>query len=479
MVMRFKHSHPINILEYTTKYLALLLLPLFRALFYSGWDLKTWLDGAWFDILIVCSILLLGILAWSKYVYYLADNGIYIKKGIIIIKKRYIPYNKLSMVSLVEPYYLMPFRAVRVRADTDGGTPHSPDFQITIRKSAITDLKAKISAPFTKGTEIKRVYKPKNFYIAVLSFIVSSSLGGVLLISTFISGTGKVLGKEVENIFVGKITEISNKLAFGIPPLAAYIAIVIIGGWAVSFIINLVKHLRFNVTRQGGSLRIKGGLVSRREYLVTVKRINLVEFRQGLLTKIVRLYTALIHCNGYGKGKNELAVLMPAGSRRDVLQNIKLLLPEIPICIPTVRPKIRFLSRFMIPPLTYCGITLLLGIVSTFIFPNLEDVLLFLMIMVLIPCLWYLGVKIISYKHTGVGLSDEVYTFCYTYGYRIKTVAVPARRIIKLTIKRSIFQVMSGCCDLVILTYSEGKKRHVVPNLPFGEAQRIMGLISE
>ena len=34
-------------------------------------------------------------------------------------------------------------------------------------------------------------YLPRNFYIAVLSFVASNTLTGVLFISTFISGAGK------------------------------------------------------------------------------------------------------------------------------------------------------------------------------------------------------------------------------------------------------------------------------------------------
>lgn len=474
--MKYKHSHPINIFEQTSKFLVLLVFPVLRALFYSGWNFSGWLSGAWFDILIIIVIILMGILGWYKYIYNLSDEGLYIQKGIVIVKKRFIPYRKLSMVSVVEPFYLMPFCAVRITADTDGGNSRSSDFKITIKKSEVAEFKSRVQAPFTNPNDIKRVYKPQNLYIAILSLVVSNSLAGAVLVSTFISGMGKVLGQEAESLLVGKLTELAQKLAFGLPPIAAYTALVVLGGWAISFLINLVHHLRFCVTRKGNNLNINGGLITRREYLVTVKRVNLIELRQSVLTKLVGLYTALIHCSGYGKGKDEHSVLMPAGSRRDILQNIRLILPEMAVEKPTVRPKIKFLSRFMIPPLTAIGITLAVWLLSYYLFPLLRDVVFFIFIMALITSMWYLAVKIIAFLHTGVAQSDEAYTFCYTYAFSIKTVSVAKRRIIKLTVRRSFFQVMSGCCDLVVLTYSEGTKRHVIPNLPYDEATRIMKL---
>lgn len=472
--MKFKRSHAINILEHTSKFLVLLVFPIIRALFITNIGFYAWLEGAWFDIFIIMIIVALGFLAWYRYLYCLTDDGIYIKKGIIIVKNRYIPYGKLSVLSIEKPFYLIPLHAVRIHADTDGGLPTTPDFAITIYRSELEGFRQKVTAPIINDGEIKRVYLPKNFYIAILSFIVSNTLTGVLFVSTFISGIGNVLGNEVEEQMKGQLTVIAQKYAFGIPPMAAILAIVILGGWAVSFILNLIRHLRFSVTRQSGSLYIKSGLVTRREYLLTVKRINLIELRQTFFTKLFGFYSAFIHCNGYGKRKDELSILMPAGERYDLQQNVKMLLPEIPICKPTIRPRKKYLSRFLVPPISWV-LSVLAGWLLLFYFcPQFSEIVFFIGIMAEIPCVWYLLVKILSYFHTGVGFSEDVYTFNYTYGYRIKTIAVPKERIIRLTVRRSFFQLMSGCCDLVILTYSEGRKRHVVPNLNYEEAKKMM-----
>lgn len=474
---KYKHSHAINILEHTTKFLVLLVFPLARALFVSLTSKNgfyNWLQGAWFDITVIAVIFLLGLFAWYKYVYYLSDSGIYIRQGIMLPKYRYIPYRKLSVVTIERTFYLIPFRAVRVRADTDGGSPTNPDFSITMYKKDVEDFIRLTKAPFVNYGDLKRVYMPKNMNIAILSFITSNSLTGVLFAYAFISGTGKVIGGEFESSMMQQLTSFASELAKGIPPVAAMLGFVLLGGWLLSFLINLVRHLRFFVARQSGSLQIQGGVVTRREYLIAVKRINLIEMRQTLLTKLFGFYTVFIHSNGYGKKKDELSVLMPSGEGYDLARNLELLLPEIPVCRPTVRPRIRYLSRFLIPPISWIGGVIVGWFVAYWIFDAFSDVIVYFGIMAVIPCVWYLVVKLVSYFHTGVGISDSAYTFCYTYGYRIKTVAVPKKRVVKLTIRRSLFQVMAGCCDLVILTYSEGKKRHVVPNVNFEEAKQIM-----
>lgn len=416
----------------------------------------------------------LGIWAWYKYVYYLDDNGIYIRKGVILPQYRYINYKKLSVVAVERPFYLLPFRAVRISADTDGGSPTVPDFSVTVYKRQVEDFVRRAKTPFVNYSDLKRVYLPKNIHIAILSFITSNSITGVIFAYAFISGTGKVLGGEFESQMMQQLTTLASVLAKGIPPVAAILGFVILGGWLLSFLLNLIRHLRFCVTRQSGSLQIQSGIFTRREYVISVKRINLIELRQTLITKLFGFYTAFIHANGYGKRKDELSVLMPAGEGYDLTRNLDLLLPEIPVSKPTMRPHIRYLSRFLIPPLSWIGGILAGWYIIYRLVPSFADIIVYFGIMAVIPAFWYLCVKIISYFHTGVGESREAYTLSYTYAYRIKTIAVPKKRIVKLTVRRSLFQVMSGCCDLVILTFSEGTKRHVVPNLNFEEAKKMM-----
>lgn len=477
---RYSHAHPINILEQTSRFLALLLFPLLRALlaiFLSGGDLYRWLQGAWFDICIVLLILGMGFVGWFRCVYRVEAGGIRVRKGLLVVRYRYLPYRKLSVLSVERPWYLLPVRAVRVRADTDGGTPTLADFDMTIWAKELEPLIRAANAPFRNDSEIKRVYLPKNFYIAVLSFVASNSLTGVLFISTFISGAGKVLGDQVEKLMMQQLTELSRLLAFGIPPAAAALAFVILGGWLVSFLLNLVRHLLFSVTRQGGSLHIRSGLVTRREYWLSARRINLIELQQTLMTKLFGLYAAFIHCNGYGKGKDELSVLMPAVAEEELGRNLELLFPETPLCKPEIHPRMKFITRFLIPPLGWILAVTLLWLAAFRLFRPIEEIILYVGLMAELPCIWYLLVKIVSFFHTGIGVRDEVYTLCYTYAYRIKTVAVPKRRIVKVTVSQSLFQVMSGCCNVVIHTVSEGRKRHVIPNLDFTEARALFGLL--
>lgn len=473
--MKFKHSHPINIIEYTSRFLVLLVFPIIRALFLTKMDFYTWLQGAWFDLLVLLTIISLGVIAWWRYTYHLDDDGIHIKKGILLVKRRFIPYKKLSVVSVENPFYFIPIHAVRVTADTNGGLPTVPDFKITILKSELGNIISHVTQPFKNGSQLKRVYYPKNRYITLLSFLVSNSLTGVLFVSTFISGLGKVLGKEFENQVVVRLTSIAKFLAFGVPPIAATIGLAILGGWGVSFIVNLIRHLKFSVVRQGTSLDIKSGLVTKRRYLISVKRINLIELRQSLFTKTIGIYTALIHSNGYGKKRDELSILMPAGRRADISQNFCLLLPEIPINKPTLKPDKKRIVRFVWPSILLSIIISVAWIFAYNSFPKYNSVILFIGLMAQLPCLWFVVVRFFAFGHTGIGLANEVYTFTYTKAFRFKTISVPRNRVVKVKIRQSPFQIKNKSCDVLIYTFSEGKKLHLLQSLRLSDVIEILG----
>ena len=106
-------------------------------------------------------------------------------------------------------------------------------------------------------------------------------------------------------------------------------------------------------------------------------------------------------------------------------------------------------------------------------FPQFRATTLFIGIMAEIPGIWWLFVKILSFLHTGIGKENGVYTFYYTYAYAFFTTSIPEYKISQIHCRQSLFQKMADCCDVIILSYSEGKKRLVVPNMNVHEVNKI------
>lgn len=474
--MDFKRPHPINILESTTKYFFLLLLPLVRGFLTFRGGFYAWLSGAWFDLLILTAILMMGFLRWICTRYYFDKQGIYINHCFIINYRCYLPFDRLSMVYAEYPFYFRPFGAVRIKADTDGGYLHTTDFSVTLSRKEAARLFEASQAIVRSEENIKKIYHPQWFYVALLSLITSNTLTGVLFASTFVSQSGNLLGKEFEEMLMGRLTDLARALAFGLPPAAALTAYVILGGWLISFLMNIIRHIKFNVIRQGKNLEIKTGVITTRYYSIQTTKINLIEIRQSLTTKLLGFFTVFIHCSGYGKQKNELSVLIPAADKYEARRNLNILLPEIPLVKKKYKPKLRTLSRFLIPPVTIMICVFLVFRLLYLFFPSLRLLFFFMGIMGEIPSVWWLFVKIASFFHTGIGKENGVYTLYYTYAYAFFTTSIPEHKISQVYCRQSLFQKMADCCDVIIFSYSEGKKRLVVPNIHVKEVNQIFDL---
>lgn len=472
--MEYRHSHPIHIVQSTSRFLILLLFPVLRGLLFSGGNLYIWLSGAWFDILIVLIIFALGYIRWYFQMYRIDSDGIYLYRGIVLIKKEFLPYAMVSSITVERPFYLVPLRAVYVKVDTDAGGSRRVDFSTVMRLSEAEKLLECARGKLMINDRIGKVYRPRILYIAVLSLISSNSLTGVLFLSTLISQSGNLLGQEFEQMLMDNLTRIMEVLAFGIPPIAAVIAYVLIGGWAIAFLMNVVRHKNFTVIRRHNEMEIHAGVIIPRDYVFNTKKINLVEIRQTLITKVLGFYSVYIHCSGYGKLKNGNSVLMPAAEKREAIKTLQLLLPEISFVKRNIKPRKRDFGRFICIP---CWIIVLLSAaiaVTYHLFPNFRGLILFFGLMLEIPAGILLIVRIISYTHTGVGVGRGVVTISYTRGFLFDRTSIPVDRISKIVFRSHPFQRRTGCCDIVIYSYAEGTKKHIVKNMNYQESYQLL-----
>lgn len=464
--MKKMRSHPVNILENTSRFLILLLLPIIRALWAAFWTggFYTWLSGAWFDLLILAVILGLGVYSWYIYVFSFNSDGIYVRKGVWFRQQRFLAFEEMTAVSIETPWYYRPFHIVHLKADTDGGSPATADFSITVKADVADNLMLYSKLPFSETTQLKRFYIPGNLYIAIFSLLTSSTLTGAIYLAASVSQIGDIFGKDIQDRIVTGITKIVERIAFGLPPVAAYIAYAILGCWLVSFVRNLLQHMRFTASRRGDLLDVQSGLLTRRRFSITVTRINSLTIRQSLITKLLGLFSVFVYCTGYGKAKDEMSVLMPAGAAKDLHANLAMLLPEIQRAPRRIKPKLVNLSRFLIPPGTLILCVAAAGLVGAYFLPSFKTTLFFLTVIVEIPSVWWLIVKIYAFFASGIGANEKVVTLYYTYGFRINTVVIPREKISKIEISQTLFQISTKCCDVTFCTYGEGQKRYKVLN---------------
>lgn len=464
-------SHKINILRTMSKYLILLLIPLVHTLVDQRNDLTSFLRGRWLDLFLVALILLIGVYAWFVFVFFIDDDGITVQRGVLLRRKSFFPFARVSAVSVEYPWYLRPFRIAYLTVDTNGGNAKRTDFSVWIhanRARAVLRHYNALSGGAPKHgskSEKTQTVGMHHKYIVFFSLITSSSLTGVIYLYAILKQSGNYLGKEFPQQMVDRFAALAQLVSFGAPPLLAFVAYALLICWAISFVFTLLRYLRFSITRTRSALRVKIGLFSPRRVSIVVKRINFVFLRQSLTSRLLGLASVFIHCTGYGKDKKDFSVLIPAGGKKTLYQQLQVLLPEFSLTPRSVRPRINDLTRFITSP-TVMLLGVLVGTFLAFRMTTKFDTIIWIALFVLgIPAVGFLLVKIYAFFFSGIGVDDHAVTLYYTKGFQIITSMIPISKITAMEISQAFYHHTTGACHVSIYTMAEKTHKQTVINM--------------
>ena len=477
----YKRVHPVYMVESIWRQLYLLLIPLVRGMLhiYSMDGFYQWLRGAWLDLLVLLFILCVSFLSWRFQRYRVDESGVVVRKGFLIRREISIPLSSVSTLMIYEPFFLRPLHAVHLFVDTDAGSVRRADCQVTISRRDAMELAE--NGGVLRLEKESRLYRPKWYEVAFLSVFVSSTFTGVVFLATFFGKGGDILGDDFRMQLLNRLEGVAH-LVYFIPEAAVMVALLLLVAWGIGFIHNFLSYVNFAAYRQKGYIRLRYGWPSRRWYTCRTEAVNFVDYRQSILSKLLRVYMVFIQCAGYAKSSGEHAVLIPAGDQRSVRNTMETLLPEFQRRKRQIKPPSGSVIRYAMLPF-WCGVAVAAGaVVAAWLLPEWKSLILFFGIMLALPFVWLLLVRLIDCYTAGIGASEEHLTLYYTVFYAFHTVVVPKEKINNIYIRSSLLQKWSGNCDVIIYTYSEMGRRHRVENLKISEVEALLeksGLLSK
>lgn len=484
-----KNQHPIKIFSYCSKNMWLLIFPLIRGLAavrlmdFNG--LYRWFAGAWFDLLIVIFIFAIGFIRWKFILFEIKDDRIIYTNGIFFKTVTDIPFNKITSFTIENHFFMRIFKASDIYIDTSSGKFGDNDLKITVRQREAFEIRNRIRKYISDKKlmgDCHYRYKPKWWSIFFFSFIFSSTLTGVIYISVFFIKSGKIVEEILQERMIDKISDVSKTVAEIIPiyisPVTAAIALIFIGSWLISFIANIMRYSKFRISVYGRVAEINAGIFTKRDYYINSSKINYIDLRQSILTKIAKVMSINVNCSGYGNSKKEIPVFIPLMHKNHAVPALKAMLPDAP------EPKkldfkssLRFLWRYSWRAVLMCALSILLYAGINYIFPVYHEAYVFLLIMCEIPSVWYLIVCIISNRTSGISYSRESICIRYSRGYVFHTVLADKNKIVKSVISQNIFQKTSNTCDIIIYVNSEYSVNHKVKSIKYSDAEKIQNFL--
>ncbi len=470
------HPHPATIITNSLKQSILLFIPIIRAFSAIPEGFQAWFSFVWVDFLTLGGMVTIGFLRYLTTAYRIEVQGLSFRSGILFQRHGYIPFDKVSVMLCVRQFYFRPLRLCKIYLDTDAGKTGDADFTISVSQKRAKELTTYFRQTGIKFNLAERESDAHWWEVVLLSLISSSSLSGILFVSAAISGLGDPFGEDIERIVrlnFERFVKLANLLAINIPPIAAWIAYLLLITWGISFMVHVLRTMRFTARRQNNDLILQSGLLSRYDSLLKVSCLNRVELRQSLMTKLLHIQSVFVRCSGYGKRDNDLSVLLPACTEKRMRAQLKLLLPEITFQKRRIQPRLLYLMRFFALPIQLLAGITALAFLLFWLIPDWHDTIAFIAIASGLPVLWFLVVKCAAYRHTGIAETADSFTLCYTFGYGFYQTAVPKNKITRVQIHQSLFQKINGGCDLLVYTRSEGWNRIRVPNLPAKEVKEL------
>lgn len=447
------------------RFLFLLVFPLLRG-FISALQggIGEWFNGAWFDVLTLFVIVILAAAEWRCLTIDFKRDEMIVRSGVFWRRTKRIKLGKVCVVSVTQPFYLKPVRAVHLVVDTLAGNAAEVDLEITVSR-ALSEKIIETQKLKRFDSSAAKIYKPKALNVAVLSVMISNSLAGILFLSTFISQSGRILSDTLTERILGTFQYFAQRLAFGIPPAAAAFAYILLFGWLFSVGVNMIRYQNFTVGRSGRSLLISGGVVTNRDYLIDTDSINYVDIRQTLMSRIFGIYSVFVNAAGFGKRKDDLAAVMPAATRNGLNRYMNRIMPEYQVSRRQLKPNRGAVFKFIIEPLWACVLTPAVTAVIWLIFDEWRDVTVFVGAMIMLPALWFFAVRFIDYLTSGIAFDGEYYTLRYSKGMFFHTVIIPKDKVAYVDLRQSIIQKTDGKCDVKLRTVYESQKIHHIRNL--------------
>ncbi len=476
------HEHPLRILRYSVKNIWLLIFPLIRGINAFRLDrerLYNWIIGAWMDIIVIGLIILFGLVRWYYSRIDVTSSGIIHNNGIIIKLRTLISYSSISSVTVEQPFYLVPFNAIRIRCDTSAGNYKAADMKLMVSRRIYREI-IKNVPEISEKNKIKEIPEPNAMSIFLFALFFSSGLSGTLYISAIFFKGGE-LARDIITTSFNRITKetikISDRLLLSIPDAAVTLGVFFIIMRTLSIVVNLFKYSRFFINCDEKCLKISYGILNRREYRLTASHINYTDLRQNLIMKLLGAAAVNISCAGYGtRRNNNMPVLLPVKKEKDISSELE----KIGVFTGIkndFRTKLNGIWQYTWQPVIISTALFPLFILISRYYPDFYDFLLFITIMLEIGAIWHIPVKLAAFFTSGISVYDDKIMLRYCKWTAFHCVIAERKKIVKIQLEQTIFQKIRKRSNVTIWFEGEHNTKHKIKAMDINEMLKFTALL--
>lgn len=448
--------HPISAVINFVKVLKDMLIPFIVVIAVNGFggsgDSGDWSSYIIYGVYAIILIFLLvsGIIKWKRFRYWFEEEELRIEYGLLVKKKRYIPFERIQSLNYTEGIFHRPFGLVKVKVETaGGGATKEADAELTaITKVAAEQIKyemlqakkklpeelegALVEHPLVKE-EKRAIFKMSGKDL----FILASTSGGV---GVFFSGLA-VFASQFSNVipYEAIYDEIVVFIRFGALIVALAVFIVLLVAWVVSVGLTFINYYQFTIIVEDDEIIITRGLLEKKKVTIPLSRIQGIRVVENPLRQLMGYATVIVDSAGGSLAeKDEKIRLVPLIKKANIIPILEEIFPELPF--NTALTKIPKRSRKFFYRLDYIWMIPVAAAVSYFFYPfGLFSLLLF-------PLSYGLGIW--QQKTAGFYMDERQLVIQYRLFSKTK-VWMEKRRIQSMTERTTLFQKRANVSSII------------------------------
>lgn len=356
MMSKPRRLHPIAVFSNILKQFKELLIPIIAFIAFGSRG-SSW-DSFYLIASIVGAILVVGtgILSWLRFTYWIEEGELRIEEGIIVRKKRYIPFERIQSLDFSEGIFHRPFGLVKVKAET-AGTSGEAEAELTAVKKeealAIQEILQNIKFARANESErelMKEERKEEILYKITLKelLLLASTSGGVGVI---ISAIFALIFQFEELIPYEKIfKEFESIAANGFLFLSIVVFLLFLLVWVLAVIGTMVKYANFTLKKVDDDFIITRGLLEKRQLTIPLKRIQAVRISENLLRQPLKLASVFIESAGGSAEDVESArvSIVPLVKKARIREIVEAHLDDYTLIDPITPVPRRALKRYIV-----------------------------------------------------------------------------------------------------------------------------------
>ena len=314
----------------------------------------------WLGLILMVIVLTLGwsILRYLRFTYAVAPDGLTIRSGVFIRKTNHIPYDRIQTVQRQQWFFLKPLGLEQVSIETAGKETRKAEGQLAAVPTAVADTinryrqgigteaatsPAAETADADAATQTRVINaepEPDAAYKINshdLNQYALTSLGFI----PFITGMLWVLNKAQEYLPDSWYQQAEHAITgLAIYLLIGLSIIVLVLGFAISYLNIIQKYYHFTLDRTGNELRTSRGFFQTNTVSARLSRVQAIRFKQSILRQWFHLTTvqALLASGAADDEQSNDLVLMPVIRQRSAMTDMRKFISWLPAVIPDLQP---------------------------------------------------------------------------------------------------------------------------------------------